>query len=67
MSGTEKHHRKIRLAVCKELERNADRYQSILRSEYSSVLRVHSAVQDEKCEQLGHRGGDPGDSGLVRC
>ncbi len=35
-SGTQKHHSKIRL--CKELERNADRYQSILRSEYSSVL-----------------------------
>ncbi|XP_078025236.1 uncharacterized protein LOC144463724 [Epinephelus lanceolatus] len=37
VSGTQKHHRKIRLAVCKELERNADKYASLLRSEYSSV------------------------------
>ncbi len=35
--GSQKHHRKIRLAVCKELEKNADKYKSILRSEYSSV------------------------------
>ncbi|XP_044191554.1 uncharacterized protein LOC122969696 [Thunnus albacares] len=38
VSGSQKYHRKIRLAVCKELERNAVQYQSILRSEYSSVL-----------------------------
>ncbi|XP_029931521.1 uncharacterized protein LOC115376171 [Myripristis murdjan] len=38
VSGSQKHHRRIRLAVCKELQRNADRYQSLLRSEYSSVL-----------------------------
>ncbi|XP_078032241.1 uncharacterized protein LOC144467462 [Epinephelus lanceolatus] len=37
VSGSQKHHRKIRLVVCKELERNADKYGSLLRSEYSSV------------------------------
>ncbi|XP_044221305.1 uncharacterized protein LOC122991901 isoform X4 [Thunnus albacares] len=44
VSGSQKHHRKIRLAVCKELERNAGKYQSILRSDYSSVLEyIHQS------------------------
>ena len=66
VSGSQKHHRKIRLAVCKELERNADKYQSLLRSEYSSVLQY---IQQSRMrsEHLGHRGGNPGHRGLVRC
>ena len=38
VSGSQKHPRKIRLAVCKELERNAERYSGFLRCEYSTVL-----------------------------
>uniref|UniRef100_A0AAX7UK93 ATP-dependent DNA helicase n=1 Tax=Astatotilapia calliptera TaxID=8154 RepID=A0AAX7UK93_ASTCA len=37
VTGTQKHHRKIRLAIVKELERNAAIYRNILRSEYSTV------------------------------
>lgn len=37
VTGSQKHHCKMRLAVCKELERNADKYKSILCSNYSSV------------------------------
>lgn len=37
VSGTQKHHRKIRLAIVKELERNAVLYRNILRTEFSSV------------------------------
>ncbi|XP_057716041.1 uncharacterized protein LOC130931338 [Corythoichthys intestinalis] len=37
VSGTQKYHRKIRLAVVKQIERNIVLYQSLLRSEYSSV------------------------------
>ncbi len=37
VSGSQKHHREIRLAVCKELEMNAETYQRILRSGYSCV------------------------------
>ncbi|XP_023202486.1 uncharacterized protein LOC111611089 [Xiphophorus maculatus] len=37
ISGTQKNHRKIRLAVVKQLQRNSHTYDSILRSEYSSI------------------------------
>lgn len=37
MSGTQKNHRKIRLAVVQQLEENREKYQNILRREYSSV------------------------------
>lgn len=37
VTGTQKHHRKIRFAIVKELERNAAIYRNILRTEYSSV------------------------------
>ena len=37
ISGTQKYHRKIRLAVVKHLESNSVAYQGILRSEYSSM------------------------------
>ncbi|XP_070407786.1 uncharacterized protein [Nothobranchius furzeri] len=37
VTGTQKHHRKFRLAVVNQLKRNPQTYQSILRSEYSSV------------------------------
>ncbi|XP_030019133.1 uncharacterized protein LOC115439438 [Sphaeramia orbicularis] len=38
VSGSQKNHRRIRLAVCRELEHNTDRYRSLLRTGYSSVL-----------------------------
>ncbi|XP_029910642.1 uncharacterized protein LOC115361416 [Myripristis murdjan] len=50
VSGSQKHHRKIRLAVCKELERNTDRYQSFLRSEYSSVLEY---IEQSRMRRVG--------------
>ncbi|XP_029923306.1 uncharacterized protein LOC115370422 isoform X2 [Myripristis murdjan] len=50
VSGSQKHHRRIRLAVCKELVRNADRYQSLLRSEYSSVLEY---IQQSRMRCVG--------------
>ncbi|XP_047248327.1 uncharacterized protein LOC124884451 isoform X1 [Girardinichthys multiradiatus] len=37
VSGTQKWHRKIRLAVVKQLERNPNSYKNILRAEFSSV------------------------------
>ncbi|XP_074546718.1 uncharacterized protein LOC141805519 isoform X3 [Halichoeres trimaculatus] len=37
VSGSQKHHRRVRLAVCKHLQRNASHYSSLIRSEYSSV------------------------------
>ncbi|XP_043953976.1 uncharacterized protein LOC122820538 [Gambusia affinis] len=37
ISGTQKNHRKIRLAVVNQLQRNSHMYDSILRSEYSSL------------------------------
>ncbi|XP_030578908.1 uncharacterized protein LOC115775538, partial [Archocentrus centrarchus] len=37
VSGTQKHHRKVRLAIVKELKKNAVTYSNILRPEYSSV------------------------------
>lgn len=37
VSGTQKYHRKIRLAVVQQLEKNCVKYQNILRSEYSSI------------------------------
>ncbi|XP_026187397.1 uncharacterized protein LOC113145179 [Mastacembelus armatus] len=37
VSGTQKNHRKIRLAIVKELEKNAPQYQSLLREGYSSM------------------------------
>ncbi|XP_054876799.1 uncharacterized protein LOC129351962 [Poeciliopsis prolifica] len=37
ISGTQKYHRKIRLAVVNQLQRNSHMYDSILRSEYSSI------------------------------
>ncbi|XP_029933202.1 uncharacterized protein LOC115377530, partial [Myripristis murdjan] len=50
VSGSQKHHRRIRLAVCKELERNTDRYQSLLRSEYSSVLEY---IEQSRMRRVG--------------
>ncbi|XP_029904306.1 uncharacterized protein LOC115357061 [Myripristis murdjan] len=50
VSGSQKHHRRIRLAVCKELQRNTDRYQSLLRSEYSSVLEY---IQQSRMTRVG--------------
>ncbi|XP_073681625.1 uncharacterized protein [Garra rufa] len=37
VTGTQKYHRKIRLAVVQQLEKNSVKYQNILRTEYSSV------------------------------
>ncbi|XP_016118254.1 uncharacterized protein [Sinocyclocheilus grahami] len=37
VSGTQKYHRKIRLAVVQHLEENSEKYRTILRREYSSV------------------------------
>ncbi|XP_029924912.1 uncharacterized protein LOC115371597 [Myripristis murdjan] len=50
VSGSQKHHRKIRLAVCKELERNTDRYQSLLRTGYSSVLEY---IEQSRMRRVG--------------
>ncbi|XP_050957725.1 LOW QUALITY PROTEIN: uncharacterized protein LOC127158760, partial [Labeo rohita] len=37
VTGTQKYHRKIRLAVVQQLEKDSVKYQNILRTEYSSV------------------------------
>ncbi|XP_074526296.1 uncharacterized protein LOC141790369 [Halichoeres trimaculatus] len=37
VSGSQKHHRRVRLAVCKHLQRNGSHYSTLIRSEYSSV------------------------------
>ncbi|XP_053199091.1 OTU domain-containing protein 1-like [Scomber japonicus] len=50
VSGTQKSHRKIRLAVVKHLEKNASQYNSILRSEYSSVADY---VRESKMRYVG--------------
>ncbi|XP_053179094.1 uncharacterized protein LOC128362380 [Scomber japonicus] len=50
VSGTQKSHRKIRLAVVKHLEKNASQYNSILRSEYSSVADY---VRESKMSYVG--------------
>ncbi|XP_057683515.1 uncharacterized protein LOC130910330 [Corythoichthys intestinalis] len=42
VSGTQNYHRKIRLAVVKQIEKNAILYQGLLRSEYSSVAEYLS-------------------------
>ncbi|XP_042269742.1 uncharacterized protein LOC121898666 isoform X1 [Thunnus maccoyii] len=50
VSGTQKNHRKIRLAVVKQLESNAADYKSILRSEYSSVVEY---IKSSKMRYVG--------------
>ncbi|XP_062283095.1 uncharacterized protein LOC133987667 [Scomber scombrus] len=50
VSGTQKSHRKLRLAVVKHLEKNASQYNSILRSEYSSVADY---VRESKMRYVG--------------
>ena len=42
VSGSQKNHRKVRLAVVRQLERNAREYKNILRGEYSSVAEYIS-------------------------
>ncbi|XP_016400038.1 OTU domain-containing protein 4-like [Sinocyclocheilus rhinocerous] len=37
VTGTQKYHRKIRVAVVQQLEKNSVKYQNILRTEYSSM------------------------------
>ncbi|XP_029957163.1 uncharacterized protein LOC115395673 [Salarias fasciatus] len=50
VSGSQKHHRKIRLAVCKQLEKEAAQYQSLLRSEFSSVSQY---IQQSRMRFVG--------------
>ncbi|XP_053175962.1 uncharacterized protein LOC128359493 [Scomber japonicus] len=50
VSGTQKSHRKIRLAVVKHLEKNASQYNSLLRSEYSSVADY---IRESKMRYVG--------------
>ncbi|XP_029954136.1 uncharacterized protein LOC115393324 isoform X3 [Salarias fasciatus] len=50
VSGSQKHHRKIRLAVCKQLEKEAAQYQGLLRSEFSSVSQY---IQQSRMRFVG--------------
>ncbi|XP_042275301.1 uncharacterized protein LOC121902129 isoform X1 [Thunnus maccoyii] len=50
VSGTQKNHRKIRLAVVKQLESNVADYKGILRSEYTSVVEY---IKSSKMRYVG--------------
>ncbi|XP_034537730.1 uncharacterized protein LOC117811513 isoform X3 [Notolabrus celidotus] len=50
VSGTQKNHRKVRLAVVKQMESNVAKYKSLLRSEFSSVAEY---LRESKMQYVG--------------
>ncbi|XP_034553964.1 uncharacterized protein LOC117823040 isoform X1 [Notolabrus celidotus] len=50
VSGTQKNHRKVRLAVVKQIESNVAKYKSLLRSEFSSVAEY---LRESKMQFVG--------------